>query len=245
MSTPEVPARSGFRAPPPWVVFLFIALGLAAVGGAFFIPLRQPTIASQDPKVIPPAYFDAPPFVLTERNGDTVDNTALDGKVWVASFAFTRCKFCPEVQTTMYRLRKEMNLTDDDDFRMVTFTIDPEHDTPDVLKRYARDVTKMDYDPRWLFLHGPERYIRLLCVRGFKVAVNKVADAPESLMYDHFLGLMVVDKKGRVRGSYLGKPSAREGDEKTVEQGKKEFDHSYEELKAKVTELLAEPADAK
>lgn len=244
MSTPEVPARSGFRAPPPWVVFLFIGLGVAAVGAAFFIPLRQPPIVSQDPKVIPPAFFDAPPFVLTERNGATVDNTALDGKVWVASFAFTRCKYCPSVQTTMARLRGEMKLKESDDFRLVTFTIDPEHDTPDELKKYAQNVTDAA-DTRWLFLHGPERFIRLLCVRGFKVAVERDDQADVSERYRHFLGLMVIDKKGRVRGEFLGKPSSREGDDKTVEQGKKEFDRSYEELKAKVTELLAEPADAK
>jgi protein SCO1/2 len=225
------------------VVFLFIALGLAAVGVAIFIPLRQPTAASQDPKVIPPAFFDAPPFVLTERDGSTVDNTALDGKVWVASFAFTRCKFCPSVQATMARLRGEMKLKEDDDFRLVTFTIDPEYDTPDELKRYATRFTT-EGDRRWLFLHGPERFIRLLCVRGFKVGVERNDAADASERYNHFLGLMVVDKKGRVRGEFLGKQSSREGDEKVIEQGKKEFDRSYEELKAKVTELLAEPADA-
>lgn len=245
MSTPEVPSPSGFRAPPLWVVLLFIALGVAAVGGAFFIPLKPPTIASPEPKVTPPAYFDAPPFVLTERNGSTVDNTALDGKVWVASFAFTRCKYCPSTQTTLGRLRGELGLKVNDDFRMVTFTIDPDHDTPDELRKYADKFTGAPDDPRWLFLHGPERFIKLLCVRGFKVAVNKVPNAPVELMYDHYLGLMVVDKNGRVRGSYLGQQSAREGDDKTVEQGKKEFDRSYEELKAKVTELLNEPADAK
>lgn len=240
MSTPA-PATSGFRAPPVWVVLLFSLLGLGAVVAAFFIPLNTPPPKSPDPKVVPPGYDLAPPFVLTERLGTTVDNTTLDGKVWVASFAFTRCKYCPEVASTMARLRKEMNLGDRDDFRTVTFTIDPEYDTPDELKRYANKYTGKEDDPNWLFLHGPERFIRLLCQRGFKVGVEKKDGVDVSLMYDHFLGLMVIDKQGRVRGKYLGKQSAREGTDAEIEAGKKEFDRSYAELKEKIAELLAEP----
>lgn len=239
MSIPA-PTSSGFRAPPLWVVALFIALGLAALGAAFFMPINRPAQTHQpEAQVIPPASLDTPPFVLTERNGDIVDNTTLDGKVWVAAFAFTRCEYCPQVSSTMTRLRKEMNLTENDDFRMVTFTIDPEHDTPDELKKYAERFTKSD-DRRWLFLHGPERFIRLLCLRGFKVAVEKKEGAPVGLMYDHYLGLTVIDKRGQVRGRFLGKPPARQGDPKDVEDGFKEFDRSFAELKEKITELLKE-----
>lgn len=240
MSTPA-PVSTGFRAPPLWVVLLFIALGVGALGAAFFIPITPPVVKSPEAVVIPPAYDSAPPFVLTERLGTTVDNTTLDGKVWVASFAFTRCKYCPEVSSTLNRLRTEMKLAGRDDFRTVTFTIDPEHDTPGELRKYANKYTGTDDDPSWLFLHGSERFIRLLCVRGFKVGVEKKEGVDVSLMYDHFLGLMVIDKTGRVRGKYLGKPSAREGSEADIEAGRKEFDRSFAELKEKITELLAEP----
>ncbi len=240
MSTPA-PVTSGFRAPPQWVVLLFVALGLAALGAAFFMPVKTPPIPSPEPVVIPPGYDSAPPFVLTERLGATVDNTTLDGKVWVASFAFTRCKYCPEVSSTLAKLRAEMKLAGRDDFRTVMFTIDPEYDTPGELRKYANKYTGTDDDPSWLFLHGPERFIRLLCVRGFKVGVEKKEGVDVSLMYDHFLGLLVIDKTGRVRGKYLGKPSAREGSEADIEAGKKEFDQSFAELKEKITDLLAEP----
>ena len=220
---------------------LFIALGIGALAAAFFIPVKPPEPKSPDPIVVPPGDDTAPPFVLTERLGGTVDNTTLDGKVWVASFAFTRCKYCPEVSSTMAKVRKEMNLAGRDDFRMVTFTIDPEHDTPDELRKYADKYTGKVDDPNWLFLHGSERFIRLLCVRGFKVGVEKKEGVDVSLMYDHFLGLMVIDKTGRVRGKYLGKQSAREGSDKEMDAGAKEFERSYAELKEKITELLAEP----
>jgi protein SCO1/2 len=243
MSDTSVPTTSGFRAPPVWVVLLFIAFGVGALVAAFFIPLKPPEPKPPEAKVIPPGYDSAPPFVLTERLGGTVDNTTLDGKVWVASFAFTRCKYCPEVSSTMAKLRKELNLSDRDreNFRLVTFTIDPDYDTPDELKKYADKYTGRENDPTWLFLHGPERFIRLLCTRGFKVGVEKKEGVDVSLMYDHFLGLMVIDKNGRVRGKYLGKQSAREGSDADVEAGKQEFDRSYAELKEKITELLAEP----
>lgn len=234
---------TGFRAPPAWVVFLFIGLGVAALGVAIFMPVKPPVVQSGDGGVgvvTPPVYPDAPPFVLTERLGGTVDNTSLDGKVWVASFAFTRCKYCPSVTATMAKLRGEMGLTNSDDFRLVTYTIDPEHDTPDELKKYADKFTGKPNDPNWLFLHGSERSIRLLCQRGFKVGVEKKDDAPVELMYDHYLGLLLIDKKGRVRGTYMGKPPAREGDDKDVEAGFKEFERNYAELKEKVAELLKE-----
>jgi protein SCO1/2 len=240
MSTPT-PTATGFRAPPAWVVFLFIGLGVAALGVAIFMPVKPPVVQTGDVGVVaPPVYPDAPPFVLTERLGATVDNTSLDGKVWVASFAFTRCKYCPQVTSTMGKLRGEMGLSQRDDFRLVTFTIDPEHDTPDELKKYADKFTAKPNDPNWLFLHGSERLIRLLCQRGFKVGVEKKDDAPVELMYDHYLGLLLIDKKGRVRGTYMGKPPAREGDDKDVEAGFKEFDRNYAELKEKVAELLKE-----
>jgi cytochrome oxidase Cu insertion factor (SCO1/SenC/PrrC family) len=221
-------------------VYLFIGLGVVALFAAIFTPVRRPEPKDPEAKVIPPALDSAPPFVLTERLGSTVDNDTLAGKVWVASFAFTRCEFCPQVSSTMARFRKEMNLTDRDDFRLVTFTIDPDHDTPGELRKYANKFTDTPDDPRWLFLHGSERFIRLLCDRGFKVRVTKKEDAPVGRMYDHYLGLTVVDKRGWVRGRYLGKPSSREGDEQVLEQGMKEFDESFAALKEKVAELLKE-----
>ena len=232
MTDPQ-PAPAGSRAPPVWVVCLFLALGVAAVAGAFFLPVRPaPAVPAPQAVVSPPTYPDAPPFLLTERDGTPADNTALDGKVWVAEFAFTRCKFCPQVSATMARLRNELALTARDDFRLVTFTVDPDHDTADELRKYAKVFTTDD-DRHWLFLRGPRRYVELLCRRGFKVAVEEKPDAPESLRFDHFLDLLVIDKKGRVRGTFAGLPPDRDG-------GREKFDASYAELKAKVAELLAE-----
>lgn len=227
------PAPSGFRAPPQWVVFLFLLLGMAAVGAAFLLPMTRPAATTPtDPVVVAPEFPEVPPFLLTERDGTAIDNTALDGKVWVAEFAFTRCKLCPQVSATMAKLRSELKLTDRDDFRLVTFTVDPEHDTADELKKYAERFTKPD-DRRWLFLRGPRKYMELLCRRGFKLGLEEKPDAPPELRFDHYLELLVIDKRGKVRGHYPGLPPDREG-------GQAVFDEGYAEMKKKLEEVLKE-----
>ena len=81
----------------------------------------------------PPAI---PAFKLTERSGRPVTGGDLRGKVWIASFVFTRCNGpCPNVTATMARLQTE--LADEPDLRLVTFTVDPDHDDPGELTRYA------------------------------------------------------------------------------------------------------------
>src|SRR5262249_11436771 len=79
-----------------------------------------------------PADLDYPvgSFALTERSGKTVTDADLKGKVWVASFVFTRCTGpCPQVTATVRRLQEQ--LPDRPDLRFVTFTVDPARDQPD------------------------------------------------------------------------------------------------------------------
>lgn len=82
--------------------------------------------------------FPVGDFTLTDQDGRTVrpSDPALAGKVWIASFIFTHCTGpCPQVTATMARLQGEF--ADRPDVRLLTFTVDPENDTPEVLKKYA------------------------------------------------------------------------------------------------------------
>ncbi|WP_052640201.1 SCO family protein [Zavarzinella formosa] len=144
-----------------------------------------------------------PDFTLTERNGQSVKNTDLQGKVWVASFVFTRCTGpCPQVTATMGRLQSELNLTAEPNLRLVTFTVDPERDTPDELKDYA---TKFRADPKqWLFLTGPEEKIHHLLKDGFKVSAQRSKTPKPGEEFDHSSRLVVVDKAGNIRGFFDG-----------------------------------------
>ena len=75
---------------------------------------------------------------MTERTGKAVSRADLSGKVWVASFVFTRCAGpCPLVTSTMARLQHD--LAGQEGVFLVTFTVDPDNDTPEVLRQYAAD----------------------------------------------------------------------------------------------------------
>src|SRR5947208_7031811 len=113
-----------------------------------------------------------PAFELTERSGHTVSDATLRGKVWIASFVFTRCTGpCPQVSRTMERLQKELNLARRDDLRLVTFTVDPERDQPRELQDYAHHF-QADPD-KWLFLTGKKEEMHRLLREGFKVGVEE------------------------------------------------------------------------
>ena len=105
-------------------------------------------------------------FGLTDQDGREVRAADLRGTVWIASFIFTRCSGpCPHVSATMENLQDAF--AGEPDVRLVTFTVDPEYDTPEVLKRYAQ---RFHADPkRWLFLTGREADVYRTLQDGFKV----------------------------------------------------------------------------
>ncbi|MFO0800337.1 MAG: SCO family protein [Gemmataceae bacterium] len=148
-------------------------------------------------------------FSLTERSGKLITEKDLLGKVWVASFVFTRCLGpCPAVTGTVKELQ-----TDLPEARFVTFTVDPSRDNPDELAKYA---AKYGADPeRWLFLTGPEATVHALMRDRFKLAVGRKEEAKEGDEYDHSTRLTVVDKKGVIRATFAGmrddaRPDAKE-----------------------------------
>ncbi|WP_417387284.1 DUF420 domain-containing protein [Gimesia sp.] len=139
-------------------------------------------------------------FSLTERSGKTVTKEDLLGKPWVACFVFTRCAGpCPRVSGQFYQLQKDLK---DQDFRLVTFTVDPKNDTPDVLSRYAESVGA---DPeKWLFLTGDQNVIFHLIEKSFLMPVeeNKGPARKPGFEVIHTTNVMLVDKDGRVLGKY-------------------------------------------
>lgn len=142
-------------------------------------------------------------FSLTERGGKTVSNTDLHGKAWIASFVFTRCTGpCPQITGTVARLQKE--LEGQNDVRFVTFTVDPEHDDPGELRRYAESFGA---DPaRWLFLTGKQEEIYRLLLEGFKVGVQQSEgkDRKPGNEVTHSTRLVLVDRRGHIRGYFDG-----------------------------------------
>ena len=170
-------------------------------------------------------------FSLTERSGKTINEKDLAGKVWIASFVFTRCTGpCPAVTATVRRLQSE--LAEQKDVMFVTFTVDPGRDDLAALKKYA-DHFKADPE-RWLFLTGDEKTIHALVQQRFKqtAARKDGPNAQEGDEFDHSTRLAVVDKKGVIRATFQGVRDDRDGE--------KPFEEGLAKLKATATKLAAE-----
>ena len=146
--------------------------------------------------------WEVPDFELTECRGKTVRKADLLGRPWVASFLFTRCKgACPRVASQLESLKDRLGRTD---ARLVTFTVDPEHDTPEVLKRYA-DVLKADPE-QWSFLTGTQKDVYDLILHGFKMSVEQQTGAARTPGNEvsHSQSVLLVDAHGMVVGKFDG-----------------------------------------
>ena len=149
----------------------------------------------------PPVLGTVPEFTLINRDGRTIRRADLAGSPWIADFVFTRCPAsCPMMTSRLARLIED--LPADSGLRFVSISVDPEHDTPEVLERYAASYQA---PARWLFLTGDGRQIYRLCREGFKLGVdaNPQANGGETAEpILHSTRFVLVDGEGRVRGYY-------------------------------------------
>jgi protein SCO1 len=143
--------------------------------------------------------FPVSDFALTERNGQILHRDDLLGKVWVASFIFTRCAGpCARVSACMAQVQKE--LSNKPDARLVTFTVDPQFDRPPVLRDYAQHY-EADSE-RWLFLTGEPEEVYDLIRNGFYLTAepNEGAERTPGNEIMHDTRLAIVDRRGHIRG---------------------------------------------
>jgi cytochrome oxidase Cu insertion factor (SCO1/SenC/PrrC family) len=117
-------------------------------------------------------YGAVPEFAFTERSGRRVTRTDLRGLVWIADFIYTQCQeTCPTQSLAFAQLQREFAGTAD--VGLVSITVDPAHDTPVVLRRYAERYGAGD---RWWFLTGTKHEIYCLAHEGFRLSVVDPAD---------------------------------------------------------------------
>lgn len=136
-----------------------------------------------------------PDFRLTERSGRAVERADLEGNPWLASFLFTRCQnLCPRIAADLARLQERLP----PGVRLVSFSVDPDHDTPSVLSDFARRFGASG--ERWWFLTGPARAVRDLLEGGFHVSAPR--ESGEGLV--HSDRIVLVDRAGRIRRYYRG-----------------------------------------
>jgi cytochrome oxidase Cu insertion factor (SCO1/SenC/PrrC family) len=149
-------------------------------------------------------------FAFTDQDGQVVRRSDLLGKVWVASFLFTRCNtLCPQISGSLARLQTE--LTGREGVLLVSFSVDPEHDTPSVLKDYAQ---RFGADPRrWRLLTGARDKIYHLIQTSFQlgVAQNQGTARTPGNEVTHSPRLVLVDKRGHIRGYFDGRAADDDG----------------------------------
>jgi protein SCO1/2 len=167
-----------------------------ALAGALILVAAATGCRREEPL---PILGTVPPFTLTDRSGRPVAATDLLGSVWVADFVFTRCPdVCPLLSTRMASLQEPL-ATGDDPVRLVSFSVDPAHDTPSVLATYAE---RYRAGPNWLFLTGPRDTLAGLLHDGFRVAFAD--DGPPTAPITHSDRFVLVDRQLRIRGYYHG-----------------------------------------
>lgn len=152
-----------------------------------------------------PVLSAVPPFALTDHTGGIYRAADLRGTPWVASFIFTRCPtICPALSSRMAEVQRR---TEGTPVRLVSFSVDPDFDTPAVLSEYAK---RFDAGRRWTFLTGDFGVMRSAIEDGLKISMGRAQAGPvvDASQVFHGTHLVLVDAEGRIRGYYDVKEDA-------------------------------------
>jgi cytochrome oxidase Cu insertion factor (SCO1/SenC/PrrC family) len=153
-----------------------------------------------------PTLFAAPTFTLVNEDNVQVSSDSLKGHPYVAAFIFTNCtSTCPMMSGKMSGLQAGIPQPE---IKLVSFTVDPDRDTPDVLKKYAQRF-KAD-ESRWFFLTGAKPEMQNV-ESGFKVRLPR-AEPTDNGGPEHSDRFILVDAKGIVRGIFDSKDDTSMGD---------------------------------
>ena len=191
---------------------IIISLALMAIGISIaYIMLDEPRpLKIFSPKDLNPDLVDEDQrdiyknhlirnFELVNQNGDTVDNSFLKDKIYVADFFFTTCPtICPVMSNELERVQEEFS--GDLDIQIVSHSVQPEYDSPEILKEYA---SLHQANPKqWTFLTGDKAEIYSLARKSY-FAVTTEGDGGIN-DFIHTENFILVDKKKRIRGFYDG-----------------------------------------
>jgi protein SCO1/2 len=147
------------------------------------------------PQIVQQAAWTAPAFAFPDQDNHRVSNTDLLGHVWIADFIFTQCtSACPILTSKMLLLQKQLKQPD---IRFISFSVDPEHDSPAVLKQYAR-LWEGD-ESRWRLLSTDPNGLAAVAA-GMKVTVAKSDDKDNPILHSSLF--LLIDKTGNVYNIY-------------------------------------------
>jgi protein SCO1/2 len=177
---------------------LVIALAIIAVGSTAAVAMLREHSAPL------PRYGEVPAFAFTATDGKPFGSRDLEGTPWVVDFVFTSCpEVCPRMSEEMARLQTWLvNRGLDGRARLVSVSVDPDRDSPSVLRGYAERFHARP--ATWIFLTGSQQAIEDAVVRGFKIAVSKEKDTAvqDGFAIVHGTKFVLVDGKRQIRGYY-------------------------------------------
>jgi len=151
-------------------------------------------LKNSEPENSLPVIGNIPDFEFVNSEGETITLTSLKGKVWVADFIFTTCNMaCPIMTGNMNIIHKKYK--QNDDVRLVSISVYPEYDTPEVLTKYASQYNANTN--RWYFLTGEESTVQEVIKDGFKIG-----DYEDIIFHSEKFAL--VDRSGMIRAYYNG-----------------------------------------
>lgn len=167
---------------------VFVGVYALLMGGYFLLRMHGAVLAEHPP------LYRAPEFEMTDAREKKMTRADLLGKIWIADFFFTSCGGpCPAMTAAMAGLAR--HYADAPELRFVSFTVDPDTDTPERLAEYAKKFNA-DLD-RWHFLTGGLEQVQRIAAEGFKLGS---LDAP----IVHSEKFVVVDREGMIRGYFDG-----------------------------------------
>jgi protein SCO1/2 len=172
------------------------------LAGLFAAKLFTTHIAERGP-VAAPSYGVVPEFKLfNQSGGETSFKKDLEGRIWIANFIFTRCAgVCPIMSGKMRGIAEKFE--GEPEIRFVSFSVDPQFDTPEVLGRYAGEFQADS--AKWFFLTGPQKTLHRLSQKYFRLGVmetpeEEAAKTGQAMM--HSSKFVLVDREGVIRGYY-------------------------------------------
>ncbi|WP_182870119.1 FG-GAP-like repeat-containing protein [Rhodopirellula sp. JC639] len=178
-------------------------------------------------------FGEIPAFSLTDQHGEPFDRSQLDGSIWVATFVFTRCgATCPYQTAAFTELQQTLQRADEwGKVQLVSFTVDPEFDTPEVLTEYGNKAGA-DFE-HWHFLTGDRSSLWDLSKDGFKLDVQSGRDATNLIAHSSLF--VLVDQDSKIRGYYEG--LSPEANKKLLEDVRELLDQQDPTRRDRVTEV--------
>jgi protein SCO1/2 len=144
-------------------------------------------------------HFTVPAFSFTNQTNQTITNDFVTGKIWVADYFFTTCKsICPKL--TSHLKAVQAAYAGDGEVKIISFTVDPERDSPSVLYQYASGYDAQT--DQWQFVTGSKKELYAFARKGlFIVATDGDGSGADFI---HSEKLVLIDKYGHIRGYYDG-----------------------------------------